>query len=414
MNAWAWVAVYSLAVLVFSLAGGSFPLLKKVSHSQLQLYLSLSAGVMLGAACFHVLPDAVEDEAGRASFGLWMMVGILGLFCIERFLAPHTHEPSVPKAPPKEEDKHELKHLHDHNHQHDHDHDHNHDHGHDHDHGHHAPVAPPVAGWAAVLGLTLHTFMNGVAMAAAVQSDLKTSSSFWFPGLAIFLAIFLHKPADALAISTVLRRRGVRPRLIALVQFGFASMVPVGGFALLATSGGLEQGVQNYITEAALAFSAGTFLFIALSDLLPEVHFHRHDRIPLFLWLMAGVLLMYVIGLLEQYGEKKAAPANPPAQRGNIAPTSRRSLPLALRCAKVSFSTRKGDGFAAARPDDSLFRLQRREAPWFTPHPRTTGLTWSASSGKPFVISSTIRPPTDSFLTGRAISAAGDGAACAV
>ena len=223
MNAWAWVAVYSLAVLVFSLAGGSVPLLKKVSHDRLQLYLSLSAGVMLGAACFHVLPDAMEDEFGKSTFGLWMVLGIFGLFCIERFLAPHTHEPGGPK-PPKEEPKHD--------HAHDHDHDH-----HDHDHGHHGLSAPPVAGWAAVLGLTLHTFMNGVAMGAAVQSDLGISSSFVLPGLAIFLAIVLHKPADALAISTVLRRRGVRPGLIALVQIGFASMVPVGGFALLATSG---------------------------------------------------------------------------------------------------------------------------------------------------------------------------------
>ncbi len=298
MNAWGWVAAYSVAVLIFSMAGGSVPLLKKVSHDRLQLYLSLSAGVMLGAACFHVLPDAVEDEFGKSTFGLWMVLGIFGLFCIERFLAPHSHEPGGPKPAPKEE----------------HPHDHEHHHDHHHDHEHHAPVAPPVAGWAAVLGLTLHTFMNGVAMGAAVQSDLGTSSSFVLPGLAIFLAIVLHKPADALAISTVLRRRGVRPGLIALVQIGFASMVPVGGFALLATSGALERSVQNQITEAALAFSAGTFLYIALSDLLPEVHFHRHDRVPLFLALLAGVVLMYVIGVLEQYGENKPGPERPPAQ----------------------------------------------------------------------------------------------------
>jgi zinc and cadmium transporter len=316
MTALAWVVIYSLAVLVFSLAGGSVPLLKRVSHGRLQLYLSLSAGVMLGAACFHVLPDAVEDQAGRNTFGLWMVLGIVGLFCIERFLAPHTHEPSVPKLPPKEEAKHE--HPHDHTHSHGHD-EHGHNHGHNHDHGHHAPIAPPVAGWAAVLGLTLHTFMNGVAMAAAVQSDLAMSSTFLFPGLAIFLAIVLHKPADALAISTVLRRRNVRPSIIALVQFGFASMVPVGGIALLVTSGGLERSVQGLVTEAALAFSAGTFLYIALSDLLPEVHFHRHDRIRLFLALLAGIVFMYGIGVLEKLGEKDPGPQNPAGQQGDPA-----------------------------------------------------------------------------------------------
>jgi len=302
----AWVAAYSVAVLAFSLAGGSVPLLAKVSHGRLQLYLSLSAGVMLGAACFHVLPDAVEDEAGRSIFGLWMMVGILGLFCIERFLAPHTHEPSVSDPAPKAE----MEHKHDHEHGHD----------HDHDHKPHAHAAPPVAGWAAVMGLTLHTFMNGGAMGAAVQTDLKTSLAFAFPGLAIFLAIVLHKPADALAISTVLRRRGVRPGVIALVQFGFASMVPIGGFALLVTSGGLETSVQNQITEAALAFSAGTFLYIALSDLLPEVHFHRHDRVPLFVALLSGVVLMYVIGVLEDYGKKGPTTESPPAGKADHTP----------------------------------------------------------------------------------------------
>ncbi|HVS36802.1 MAG TPA: ZIP family metal transporter [Gemmataceae bacterium] len=335
MNAWVWVAIYSVAVLLFSLAGGSVPLLSKVTHSRLQLYLSLSAGVMLGAACFHVLPDAVENDFGRDTVGIWLVLGMLGLFCIERFLAPHTHEPSVPKAPRPEKAQHEHDHSHElgstaftgvvaaekaqHDHDHPHDHDHSH-HEHHHDHGPHAPAAPPVAGWAAVLGLTLHTFMNGVAMAAAVQTDLGAAKPFPLPGLAIFLAIVLHKPADALAISTVLRRRNVRPGLIALVQFGFASMVPVGGFALLATSGALEATVQNDITAAALAFSAGTFLYIALSDLLPEVHFHRHDRIPLFVALVAGVVLMYGIGLLEQLGEKKTGPENPPAAPAARAP----------------------------------------------------------------------------------------------
>ena len=59
------------------------------------------------------------------------------------------------------------------------------------------------------------------------------------------------------------------------------------------------------LTGFALAFSAGTFIFIALSDLLPEVQFHRHDRVPLFLTLVGGVLLMGFIAFLESLGEGK-------------------------------------------------------------------------------------------------------------
>src|SRR6266852_8264847 len=171
-----WLAVYSGAILAVSLFGGSVPFLGRVTHSRLQLYLSLSAGVMLGASFFHVMPDAME-MAG-AGFGWWMALGAVGLFCIERFLAPHSHEVSS---------KLQMEHEH--------------EPGCEHDHEHRA--APSVAGWMAVLGLTIHTFMNGVGLAGAVH-DEKGSSGSWLPGLALFLAIALHKPADALAISTVL------------------------------------------------------------------------------------------------------------------------------------------------------------------------------------------------------------------
>jgi zinc and cadmium transporter len=301
MSAYAWVAVYSVAVLFFSLAGGAVPLLKRVSHDRLQLYLSLSAGVMLGAACFHVLPDAVE--ALPESFGWWVAGGVVGLFVIERFIAPHSHEPGGPKQTAGEKD---------HGDHHDHEHHHDHDHGHAHEH--HALAAPPVAGWAAVLGLTLHTFMNGVAMAGAIEIDVSKPSTWWLPGLAVFLAIVLHKPADALAISTVLRRRGVKAGAIGLVQLGFASMVPIGALTFLVTHNALSEGLAQQITGAALAFSAGTFLFIALSDLLPEIHFHRHDRVPLFLALLTGVVFMGIIALFEPHEEHKGGQENAPTK----------------------------------------------------------------------------------------------------
>jgi zinc and cadmium transporter len=239
------------------------------------MYLSLSAGVMLGACFFHVMPDAMK-MAGEAAFGWWMALGVVGLFCIERFIAPHSHEVSS-----------KLQQEHDH------------EPGCEHDHEHRA--APTVAGWMAVLGLTIHTFMNGVGLAGAVKLDIeKGSEAYWIlPGLALFLAIVLHKPADALAISTVLSRKGVSPGKMTLVQLGFAGMVPVGAAVFLLTSGAVAQDIQNQMTGAALSFSAGTFLFIALSDLLPEVQFHRHDRIPLSLALVLGVVLMGFIALLE-------------------------------------------------------------------------------------------------------------------
>ncbi len=306
MSEYGLLFLYCLSVLVVSLIGGYVPFLGKITHGKLQIYLSISAGVMLGASFFHVMPDAME-KAG-AMFGWWMALGVVGLICIERFIAPHSHEVDGG-------------------------HQHHHEkadgtcaseHAHEHEHTsvptaskEMRAAAPAVAGWMAVLGLTIHTFMNGVGLAGAVQDGFQKSGGLLgaaLPGLAVFLAIVLHKPVDALAISTVLSRKGVSRQSITLVQLGFAVMVPVGAVAFyLSLHTIVSDNLRNQLTGFALAFSAGTFLFIALSDLLPEVQFHRHDRVWLLLALTLGVVFMGVIALLEPKEEHEHKQDAPPA-----------------------------------------------------------------------------------------------------
>ncbi len=60
MSNFTYLAVPSASVILASLLGGCLPVLGRVSHGRPQLYLSLSAGVMLGAAFFHIMPDAIE------------------------------------------------------------------------------------------------------------------------------------------------------------------------------------------------------------------------------------------------------------------------------------------------------------------------------------------------------------------
>ena len=81
----------------------------------------------------------------------------------------------------------------------------------------------------------------------------------------------------------------------------FALMCPLGallfffGVDFLADS-------RNHVVAAALAFSAGAFICIALSDLLPEVHFHSHDRIKLTAAFLLGIALAFAIGSVEPAG----------------------------------------------------------------------------------------------------------------
>jgi zinc and cadmium transporter len=322
MHEYIWLAVYSLLIMAFAFVGAYLPFVGgQVSHSRLQFYLTFSAGVMLGAAFFHVMPDAMKLSGDN--FGWWMSLAVVGLFCIERFIAPHSHEIDGKQQAGGE------------NHssaEHDHDSSHAHEPEHDHEDEHQA-AAPAVAGWMAVLGLTIHTFMNGIGLAGQVQAD--TSKSGWpawgIPGLAMFFAVFFHKPADALAISTVLSRKHVSRSRVAWVQIGFVAMIPVGAFLFCLTEGSLEEDMKNQLIGAALAFSAGTFLFVALSDLLPEVQFHRHDRIPLFLTLVSGVLLMAFIAFLERLGEEKEGQAKTAISAKLTASSGIQSPPGALR-----------------------------------------------------------------------------------
>ena len=81
-------------------------------------------------------------------------------------------------------------------------------------------------------------------------------------------------------------------------NFGFALLCPLG--ALLFFFGvDIFAADSGPIVAASLAFAAGAFICIALGDLLPEVHFHSHDRFKLTLAFLCGIAIAWMIGGLE-------------------------------------------------------------------------------------------------------------------
>ena len=75
-------------------------------------------------------------------------------------------------------------------------------------------------------------------------------------------------------------------------------MCPIGALLFYFGVGHLVD-ARDYVVGVALAFSAGAFICIALSDLLPEVQFHSHDKAKLTLAFILGIALAYTIGSLE-------------------------------------------------------------------------------------------------------------------
>jgi zinc and cadmium transporter len=311
------VLFFCATIVVASLVGGLLPLSRRVSHLTLQVYLGLSAGAMLGAACFHMLPEGAELAGSR--FGFWTLLGITGLYFIERFLSPHSHETPEDAALAAGPDAaHARAHTCGHAHEHHHTHAHAAQPAAGHTDTERTAAAPPVAGWSALAGLSIHTLLGGVALGSAALGQAGPKEL----GLAVFLATILHKPADALTISTLLIKAGTERRRVLAVQLGFALLIPLGVLLFVVGRAALTSQLDSAFTGCVIAFSAGTFISIALSDMLPEVQFHSHDRVKLFLAFLAGAALMWATALFEpghDHDHDHAEP-EPAAQRSPTTP----------------------------------------------------------------------------------------------
>ena len=267
------ITYYCLMILGASIAGGMIPMWIHLTHRRMEVAVSFVAGVMLGVGLLHMLPHAISQvQAESATEGnlvnvmLCVLLGLLTMFLIERFFCFHHHEV---------EDGEVTCH-------------HEHGDGEQHNHGH-------ALTWSgAALGLTLHSVIAGVALAASVahgHADLK------FPGLGTFLVILLHKPFDSMTIGTLMARGGWSLPTRHLVNGLFSLAIPLG--AAIFYIGLMGESDGGATLGYVLAFAAGTFLCVSLSDLLPELQFHDHDRVLLTCSLLAGLGLAYVVCHLE-------------------------------------------------------------------------------------------------------------------
>jgi zinc and cadmium transporter len=279
------LVLFSLLIIAASLAGGALPAVVRLTHLRLQFMISFVGGLMLGVSLFQMIPHAVQElGADRAStLGLSVFAGLATMFLLLRMFHFHHHDTTG-----VEEGEAAVHH-----------------HDHDHDCDHHGPTiaASKMSGLGVFIGLALHTLIDGVALAAALKVAATEQSSVGPLAIAsasigTFLAILLHKPLDAVSITSLMSAGGWSARGRLLVNLAFSVMCPLGASLYLMGANSLPLD-QPLMTGAALAFSAGVFLCISLSDLLPEIEFHSHNRIGLTAALVGGVGLSYLISLLE-------------------------------------------------------------------------------------------------------------------
>jgi zinc and cadmium transporter len=296
------LTIYCALVLVASLAGGWVLLIIRPTHSRLQMAISFVAGLMLGIATLHFLPDAEDQLHSIDRTVEWMLAGFLTMFFLQRFF--HFHHHDTPAGDPEDcchghTPKKSANHGHGHSHEaqaHAH---HSHGHGHEHLHAHTlADKSAQQLSWVGTaLGMTLHSLLDGLALAASVEAGVHGHAGL--AGLGVALVVILHKPFDAMAISALMTASGSSRILRHVLNGAFALVSPVG--AVLFYFGASHFADSNAIfLGCALAFCAGTFLCIASSDLLPELQFHSHDRLKLSVALIAGLSVAMLIKHFEE------------------------------------------------------------------------------------------------------------------
>jgi zinc and cadmium transporter len=324
------LGLYCGLIVMGSLAGGWLPTKVRLTHERMQMVISFVGGLMLGIGVLHLLPHAIVETGSVDGTCAWVLAGILVMFLLIRAFHVHHHgEFELPDAAGRVvadsyQHRLEVDAAHDHDRDHDHDHDESPErvpecgHGPEHRHGHAHGHPPHRLSWFGIaLGLGLHTLIDGLALGASVEADVGREGMFGLLGLGTFLAVLLHKPLDAVSITSLMGAAGWSTRWQHAVNIAFALLVPVGAGLFLLGVHHLGDG-ERQIVGAALAFSAGVFICIALGDLLPEMEFHKHSRVPLTLALLLGISLAWAITFLEpEHLHEHSPPAQP---SGNQSP----------------------------------------------------------------------------------------------
>ena len=240
----------ALLLLGAGVLGALLPLQRRWSERGLHLFVALAAGIFLGTIFLHLLPHLAGGEVheghdhGPVTHGLgpWVaaLAGLLLLFAIERVW---------------------LRRAGGHGHHHGH---HHHKDG-AHDAGEGGVESPHSVLWVATLvGLSLHAATAGFAYAGALKDGGL--------GPQFLASILLHKATETFSLATVLRLAGM-PLRRALTWLGLFTLVEPAGVVLGSTV--LEWSPE--LDPLLTGFALGTFLYVAVCDLLPEV-FHGAKR----------------------------------------------------------------------------------------------------------------------------------------
>lgn len=226
------------AHLALVLSVGLVPLSFKFDGAWYDGFLSFGAGVLLSAAFLHMMPEAAESLGPK--MGAFVLLGFLIMVVIDRFTMAH---------PCGEE---------------------------------HCPSHR--IGTVAFLGLSIHSVLSGLALGVGLAEHVDLATT-----VAMLAAILVHKIPETLALMGLFRTSGwSHGRMLGFLAL-FSCMGPAG--ILIGGTSGL---FPEKTFGAAMAVSAGTFLYIACSDLLPHLHKKMRQKNWNFIAFLLGLFALSV------------------------------------------------------------------------------------------------------------------------
>ena len=244
------IILYGLAAAAATFLGGLLVSARKLGQTALRSLIALGAGFMLAAIFLKIVPETVEVWHGETVAPmLWLLAGYLLIQLFEHTIAPHFHFGA---------EIHEEAMLRQH------------------------------AALAGVGALLIHSVFDGVSIAVASLVDSQL-------GLLIFLAILLHKLPEGFTVASMMlaSKRSSRSAMVAALSIGAATFLGVALVLIFHNVAIYSRPLSSYV----LPLSAGVTLYIAASDLIPEVN-KREEGTTISLMVFAGVALFYAVELL--------------------------------------------------------------------------------------------------------------------
>jgi zinc transporter ZupT len=243
------VIIYGLTAAAANLIGGFFVSSWRLGQTALRYLIALGAGFMLAAVFLKIVPETLEIWKGQALQPmLLLLAGYLLIQLFEHTIAPHFHFG---------EEVHEDAMLEQH------------------------------AALAGVVALMIHAFFDGVSIAAAALVSPQL-------GVLIFIAILLHKLPEGFTVASMMlaSKRSSRSAQLASLLIGVATFAGVTLVLLFHNLAIYSHPLSSYV----LPLFAGVTLYVAASDLIPEVN--KEEGATTSIIVFAGVALLYLIELL--------------------------------------------------------------------------------------------------------------------